>query len=127
MLHAGRPVELDDSFFGPSGRTSGRGSERKRTVLCAVSLYTDASGRTRPGFAHMQVVEDASAQTIEGFLQRLDCGASTEEGRAFLETIRTDGWKSYAKAANNKDLAHCKVVLRKPADAGRLLPWVRIG
>lgn len=35
-------VELDDSFFGPPGRTSGRGSERKSMVLCAVSLYRDA-------------------------------------------------------------------------------------
>lgn len=117
-------VELDDSFFGPPGRIAGRGSERKSTVLCAVSLYKDAKDRKRPGFAHMQVVEDASAKSIEGFLERLGCGAATEEGRELLEKIRTDGWKSYARAAKNKDLAHCKVVLRKPADAGRLLPWV---
>lgn len=117
-------VELDDSFFGPPGSLSGRGSERKSTVLCAVSLYKDAKGHKRPGFAHMQVVEDASAKSIEGFLERLGCGAATEEGRDLLEKIRTDGWKSYARAAKNKDLVHCKVVLRKPADAGRLLPWV---
>jgi hypothetical protein len=117
-------VELDDSFFGPPGRTSGRGSERKSTVLCAVSLYRDAKGREKPGFAHLQVVEDASAKSIEGFLERLGCGASTAEGRELLEKIRTDGWKSYARAAKDKDLAHCKVILRKPADAGRLLPWV---
>jgi len=117
-------VELDDSFFGPPGYTSGRGSERKITVLCAVSLYRDAEGRQRPGFAHMQVVKDASAKSIEGFLERLGCGSTTEEGRDLLEKIRTDRWKSYAKAAKDMDLAHCKVVLRKPADASRLLPWV---
>ena len=117
-------VELDDTFFGPPGKISGRGSERKSTVLCAVSLYRDAKDRSRPGFAHMQVVEDASAQSIEGFLERLGCGATTEDGSALLETIRTDGWRSYARATKNKDLVHCKVVLRKPADAGTLLPWV---
>jgi hypothetical protein len=55
----------------------------------------------------MQVVEDASAKSIEGFPERLGCGAATEEGRDLLEKIRTDGWKSYARAAKNKDLAHC--------------------
>lgn len=52
------------------------------------------------------------------------CGPGTEEGRQLLEAIRTDGWKSYARAAKDKDLAHYRVVLRKPSDAGRLLPWV---
>jgi hypothetical protein len=117
-------VELDDSFFGPPGQTPGRGSERKSTVLCAVSLYRDAQGKQKPGFAHMQVVKDASAKSIEGFLDRLGCGPRTEEGRQLLEAIRTDGWKSYARAARDKDLAHYRVVLRKPSDAGRLLPWV---
>jgi len=117
-------VELDDSFFGPPGHTAGRGSERKSTVLCAVSLYRDAKGQRRPGFAHMQVVEDASSKSIEGFLERLGCGSTTEEGHELLEKIRTDGWKSYASAAKNKELAHCRVILRKPSDAGRLLPWV---
>lgn len=38
-------VEMDDSFFGPSGGRRGRGSERKKTVLCAVSLYKDHKGK----------------------------------------------------------------------------------
>lgn len=117
-------VELDDSFFGPPGHTPGRGSEKKSTVLCAVSLYQDAKGKRRPGFAHMRVVEDASAKSIGGFLDRLGCGADTEEGRELLDAIRTDGWKSYTRAAKDKELRHYRVVLRRPADAGRLLPWV---
>ena len=117
-------VELDDSFFGPAGRTRGRGSERKSTVLCAVSLYRDRKGQERPGFAHMQVVNDASAKSIAGFLERLGCGAATAEGRQLLEAIRSDGWRSYGRAAKDKDLAHCKVILRDPQAAGRLLPWV---
>jgi hypothetical protein len=117
-------VEMDESFFGPSGETRGRGSERKSTVLCAVSLYTDRKGRQRPGFARLSVVSDASAKTIEDFLERLGCGLTTEEGKQLLEAIRTDGWKSYGAAAKSKKLTHFKVVLCKPEDAGELLPWV---
>ena len=117
-------VEMDESFFGPPGQKRGRGSERKSTVLCAVSLYRDQKGRERPGFAHMRVVENASAASIEGFLERLGCGPRTSEGRQMLEAIRTDGWRSYGRVAQDKGLTHCKVVLRDPKAAGRLLPWI---
>ena len=117
-------VEMDDSFFGPAGHTAGRGSERKSTVLCAVSLYRDTQGKEKPGFAHMRVVEDASAKSIGDFLERLGCGPQTEEGRELLDAIRTDGWRSYSKAARDKELGHYRVVLREPSQAGRLLPWV---
>jgi len=40
-----------------------------------------------------------------------------------LEAIRSDGWRSYGKAAKNKELQHFKVVLRDPKAAGKLLPW----
>lgn len=117
-------IEMDDAFFGPKGNTPGRGSERKSTVLCAVSLYRDRKGEERPGFAHMQVVDNAAANTIEGFLERLGCGVMTEEGQQLLEAIRSDGWRSYGRAAKNKGLQHFKVILRDPKAAGRLLPWV---
>jgi len=117
-------IELDDSFFGPKGSKRGRGSERKSTVLCAVSLYRDRYGRERPGFAHMQVVDTASAKAIEGFLDRLGCGVTTPDGRQLLEAIRSDGWKSYGKVAAEKAVTHYKVVLRDPKAAGKLLPWV---
>jgi len=97
-------VELDDSFFGPKGTTRGRGSERKTTVLCAVSLYRDRYGEEKPGFAHMQVVDDASAETIEVFLERLGCGVTTQEGKQLLQAIRNDGWRSYGRVAANKGL-----------------------
>jgi len=117
-------VEMDESFFGPKGSRKGRGSERKSTVLCAVSLYRDRKGEEKPGFAHMQVVDNAAADTVEDFLDRLGCGVMTKEGQQLLEAIRSDGWKSYGKAAKNKELQHIKVVLRDPKAAGRLLPWV---
>lgn len=117
-------VEMDDSFFGPGGKTRGRGSERKKTVLCAVSLYRDQRGKERAGFAHMRVADDASAKSVEDFLHRLGCGPTTEEGGQLLEAIRSDGWRSNGKAAKEQDLEYWKVVLRDPKAAGKLLPWV---
>jgi len=117
-------VELDDTFFGPRGSKHGRGSERKRPVLCAVSLYRDQAGVDRPGFAHLRVVDDASASTIAAFLDRLGCGVRTAEGRQLLEAIRSDGWRAYGRAAEDKALVHCRVVLRDPKAAGKLLRWV---
>jgi hypothetical protein len=117
-------VEMDDSFFGPKGHKKGRGSERKATVLCAVSLYRNRKGEEKPSFAHMQVVENASASTIEDFLERLGYGPTTEESKHLLEAIRTDGWRSYGKAIKGTNASHYKVVLRDPKAAGRLLPWV---
>jgi hypothetical protein len=117
-------IEMDDSFFGPKGSKHGRGSERKSTVLCAVSLYRDQEGKERPGFAHMRVVDNASSNTIEDFLERLGCGLTTEQGQQLMKAIRSDGWRSYGKASADKGLEHFKVVLREPNTAGKLLPWV---
>jgi len=117
-------VEMDESFFGPKGSKRGRGSERKSIVLCAVSLYRNRKGEEKPGFAHMQMVNNTSADSIEEFLDRLGCGVITKEGKQLLEAIRSDGWSSYGKATKNKELQHLKVILRDPKAAGRLLPWV---
>lgn len=117
-------VEMDESFFGPKGSKKGRGSERKSTVLCAVSLYRDRKGEERPGFAHMRVVDNASAKTIENFLERLGYGPMNQERKNLLKAIRTDGWRSYGKAIKGQNLSHYKVVLQDPKATGRLLPWV---
>lgn len=117
-------IEMDESLFGPRGTTPGRGSETKSTVLCAVSLYRNRKGVEKPGFAHMRVVDNASAESIEDFLERLGCGTTTKEGQQLLEAIRSDGWRSYGKVAKAKNLLHYKVVLRDPKAAGKLLPWV---
>jgi hypothetical protein len=117
-------VEMDETFIGPVGSTRGRGSERKVTVLCAVSLYQDKKGKERPGFARMAVVDDASAETVKQFLERLGYDSSSEEGKKLLETIRSDGWRSYGAAAKEYELEHLRVVLKNPKDAGRLLPFV---
>ena len=117
-------VEMDESFFGSVGKTRGRGTEKKCMVLCAVSLYKDGQGKDHPGFAHMRIVEDGSTSTIEDFLKRLGYGPESKEGRSLLKAIRTDGWRSYGKVAKGMDLSHCRVVLKDPKAAGKLLPWV---
>ena len=117
-------IEMDETFMGPTGTKQGRGSEHKKVVLCAVSLYRDQEGNEKPGFAHMRVADDASADTIEEFLERLGCGRTTDDGQYLLEAIRTDGWRSYETVARNQELVHYRVVLRNPRAAGRLLPWI---
>ncbi|UCG67180.1 MAG: IS1595 family transposase, partial [Deltaproteobacteria bacterium] len=91
-------VELDESFFGPTSREGkrGRASERKTTVLIAVSMYTNKEGIESPGFAHAQVVTDASAETIGQVLDRLgvdegDRASDREDPQRWLEILRKSG------------------------------------
>ena len=116
-------VEMDESFFGPKSREGkrGRGSERKTTVLIAVSIYTGKDGIEKPGFAHAQVVANASAGVIGGVLDRL--GVNQQDKESLIQKIRTDGWKSYGKVAKDKNLEHHRVILVNPTMAGHLLPW----
>jgi hypothetical protein len=53
----------------------------------------------------MQVVDNASAETIEHSLDRLGCGRTTKEGQDLLKAIRTDGWRSYGKATKSKTVS----------------------
>jgi len=116
-------VELDESFFGPTSREAkrGRGSERKTTVLIAISIYTNKEAIERPGFAHVQIVTDASAETIARVLDRL--GVDEQDKKLLIEKIRSDGWKSYGKVAKDKDIEHHRVVLISTKVAGHLPPW----
>jgi len=117
-------VEMDESFFGKAGSIRGRGSEHKVVVLCAISLYRDSKGIERPGFAHMAVVDDASAETVGKFLKRLGGSFPTREDRRLINAIRTDGWRSYGTVAKQEGLEHCRIVLSIAKDAGHLLPFV---
>ena len=72
----------------------------------------------------MQVVDDASASTIEGFLERLAYAPTTEETKGLLGAIRTDGGRSHGRATKDRNVSHHKVVLKDPKAAGKLLPWV---
>jgi hypothetical protein len=56
--------------------------------------YRDKKGEERTGFAHMRVVDNASTEGIENFLERLSCGITTKEGKQLMRSIRSDRWKS---------------------------------
>jgi len=77
------------AIFGPNGTKRARGSERKSTILCAVSFFRDRRGDERPG-VHMQMVDNASTSTIENFLHRLGCEPATKERQNLLKAIHTD-------------------------------------
>jgi len=115
-------VEIDESLFGPSstGRR-GRGAENKELVIVAISTWKDRDGKERPGFAHAFVAADASADTIAQILRRLD--VSKDEMKPLINSIRSDGWRSYETVSKNLDMDHYRVVLRDPKDALKLLPW----
>lgn len=72
-------VEMDDSYFGPSGRGQrGRGSKGKVPVVVAV----ENRGK-KPGFAAMRVVDNLKSAHIAHFAQ-----SKIKE----QQTVRTDGY-----------------------------------
>ena len=115
-------VELDESFFGAAGSGKrGRGAENKQLVIIAVSVWRDADGTERPGFAHAFVAEDASAETIRMLLLRV--GIPDHQVELLIEAIHTDGWRSYETVADKLGLVHYRAVLGNPKDAIKILPW----
>ena len=115
-------VEIDESFFDPSfSGEKGRGTEKKELVIVAVSLWKNKKGKEQPGFSHAFVAENANAETIESVLKHLD--ASTEEIAPLINTIRSDGWRSYQTVTKKLGIVHNRAILRYPKDSMKLLPW----
>jgi len=81
-LLSGR-VEIDETYIGSedSGGKSGRGSGNKALVVIAAETSNKKLGRIRLG-----VVDDASAQSLHGFIE-----ASIAKG----STLVTDAWSGY--------------------------------
>jgi len=85
-------VEVDETYIGgeESGVKRGRGTENKVLVAIAVELVTKTKGkkgRRRMGRTRIQVVADASKESLHGFIKD-----NVESG----STIITDGWSGYA-------------------------------
>lgn len=115
-------IEVDESFFGRSSSGKrGRGAEKKRLVIVAVSAWIDEKGKERPSFAHAFVVNDASADTIESVLNRVSI--PKEEIEPMVNKIRTDGWKSYETVVKRLGAIHTRVILKDSKDSMKLLPW----
>jgi len=90
MVNPGREllsaaVEVDETFVGgpQAGLRGGRQQGLKALVVVAVEVRGAGCGRVR-----MQVIDDASADTLSGFVT-----ASIAQGA----TVHTDGWNGYQR------------------------------
>ena len=103
-------VEMDDSYFGPSGRGKrGRGSKGKVPVVVAV----ENRGK-KPGFAAMRVVDNLKSAHIAHFAQ-----SKIKE----QQTVRTDGYVSYYCLTGYGYELDMRIVGNGP-NASKELPWV---
>jgi transposase-like protein len=103
-------VEMDDSYFGPSGRGKrGRGSKGKVPVVVAV----ENRGK-KPGFAAMRVVDNLKSAHIAHFAQ-----SKIKE----QQTVRTDGYVSYYCLSGYGYELDMRIVGNGP-NASKELPWV---
>lgn len=78
-------VEVDETFFGgPRSGVRGRGAAGKSLVAGAIEITDRGWGRAR-----LSVIPDASADTLQTFVQsNVDAGS----------TVVTDAWRSYPRA-----------------------------
>ncbi len=78
----------------------------------------------KPGFAHVNVAENASAETIESLLKWLN--VSKEEIDPLIRAIRSEGWRSYQTVSKELEIVHHRAVLHDPKDSMKLLPWIHM-
>ncbi|HOB36908.1 MAG TPA: IS1595 family transposase [Candidatus Avimonas sp.] len=103
-------VEVDEAFIGAPGKGGkrGRGAENKVLVAIAVEVSDNKIGRIR-----MNVIDDASSQSLHGFIE-----STVEKG----STIITDGWSGYSGLTSKGYPQENKV--KKSEDEDSLLPHV---
>jgi transposase-like protein len=104
-------VEVDEAYIGglEAGLKGGRQLLEKALIVAAVEVRGKASGRVR-----LQVVPDASAPSLTGFV-----AANVERGA----TVLTDGWGAYAPL-QGMGYRHRPKTQGPPARAGKILPRV---
>lgn len=104
-------VEVDVAYVGGSerGLEGGRQLISKALVVGAVELRGKGSGRIR-----LQVVPDASADSLTGFV-----AANVEKGA----TVRTDGWKGYLPL-RSLGHRHRPRIQGEPERAKKILPRI---
>jgi transposase-like protein len=104
-------VEVDETYFGglEEGK-AGRGGVDKALIVIAAEADGQAIGRIR-----MRVIEDASADSLLGFVK--DC---IEPG----STIHTDGWPGYAGLQSSGYDHEVTPIRGRPKNASKLLPRV---
>jgi hypothetical protein len=117
-------VKIDVSYFSSNIARQIRSQNRKGVILCAFAFYRNYRNEEETGVACMKIVKDVSSKSIINFLNSIDCGEKTKQGRQILKTLQSDGWQSYAEESTNDNFSHCKIVLINPEIANRILPWI---
>lgn len=120
--HLSGLIEADESIVGgPAKHKRGRGvtaAKHKSLIIGAVEVlaYEDKKGkrRERAGRLRLSILDDASAESIRGFLiQNAEAGS----------TLRTDGWRGYSDDAL-VGFKHRVRVVRNPGRAHRVAPHI---
>src|SRR5512136_310512 len=104
-------VEVDETIIGNPDGLRGREKGRDRALIVgAVEVRGRASGRIR-----LEVVPDAAAPTLSGFVRR-----NVEQGSIVI----TDGWRGYDPLSGIGFHHRRKPVRLRPAQASVLLPHI---
>ena len=79
-------VEVDETYIGgeEQGGKRGRGTDNKSLVVIGIELL---EGKNQLGRVRMNVVPDASKESLQGFIKE-----NVKQGSSII----TDGWSSYA-------------------------------
>jgi len=108
-------VEVDETYIGGEENDGkrGRGTENKNLVVIAVELL---EGKNQLGRVRINVVPDASKESLQGFIKN-NIGLGS--------TVITDGWRSYASI---EESGYSHVVPKKfeVADEKNLMPHVHM-
>lgn len=118
-------VEVDEGYVGGQEHGKGHTGRGKRGVrtksVVAVAVERRAPGKAGktpvPGFARLEVIPDATTQTLEKFL-----AASVKPGSHIL----SDGWPGYRRL-KQKGFEHTATsIAQQDEPAHVLFPWVHI-
>jgi transposase-like protein len=114
-------VEIDETYIGglESGGSRGRGTENKILVVIAVELVTKTpgkKGRNKMGRARIQVIENASKESLHGFIK-----ANVETG----STVITDGWSGFS-GLDKEGYAHTVPKKYEVVDEKNMMPHAHL-
>jgi transposase-like protein len=108
-------VEVDETYIGGEehGGKRGRGTENKTLVAIGVELL---EGKNQLGRVRMQIVPDASANSLTSFIE-----SNIEKG----SNVITDGWSGYSPIAS-KGFTHTVIDKYDIEDEKNLMPHVHM-
>jgi hypothetical protein len=106
-------VEMDETYIGSEEHDGKRGRGTKNKSLAAMGVEL-LEGKNQLGRVRMQVVPDASGESLVGFIE-----TNVERG----STIITDGWSGYS---SGKGYTHSVVNKYDIEDERNLMPHVHM-